>query len=156
MPHEFRVRRFVEFADTDAAGIMHFANYFRIMEAVEHAFVRSIGETVHEQVGDRMAGWPRVEVSCRYYSPLRFQDTVEVQMLVERKTDKAITYRFLFRKVDEAGSTEHSPVTARGCMTALYATNHNSERRMKAASMPPAFMSLIEVAPPEVLAREDA
>ncbi len=151
MPHEFRVRRIVEFADTDAAGIMHFANYFRIMEAVEHAFVRSIGETVHEQVGERMAGWPRVEVSCRYFAPFRFQDEMEVQLLVERKTDKAITYRFHFRRVGAKGLTDDSPVMARGTVTALFATNHLADGRLRAAPMPEAFMRLIEVAPSELL-----
>ncbi len=154
MPFEFRVRRLVEFADTDAAGIMHFANYLRIMEAVEHAFVRSIGETVHVQVGDKMTGWPRVEVACRYLAPLRFQDEMEVQLLVERKTDKAITYRFNFRKVDAKGSTASSPIVARGSVTALYATNHGPEGRLRAAPMPEAFMRLIEAAPPELLNAE--
>ncbi len=151
MPCEFRARRLVEFADTDAAGIMHFANYFRIMEAVEHAFIRSIGETVHVQVGDKMTGWPRVEVSCRYFAPFRFQDEMEVQLLVERKTDKAITYRFNFRKVDEGGSTASSPVVARGAVTALFATNHGPDGRLRAAPMPESFMRLIEAAPPDLL-----
>jgi len=151
MPHEFRIRRIVEFVDTDAAGIMHFANYFRVMEAVEHAFVRSIGETVHVQVGDKMAGWPRVEVSCRYFAPFRFQDQMEVQLLVERKTDKAITYRFNFRKVNAEGSTDASPIMASGSVTALFANNHAPDGRMRAAPMPEAFMRLIEVAPREVL-----
>jgi YbgC/YbaW family acyl-CoA thioester hydrolase len=156
MAYEFRVQRLVEFAETDAAGIMHFANYFRIMESVEHAFIRSLGQSVHEQDGHTMAGWPRVEVSCRYFAPVRFQDTVEVHLLVERKTDKAITYRFNFRKINKDGSTANAPITARGIVTAVYATNHTPDGRMRAAAMPEAFMSLIEVAPPEVLSREES
>lgn len=154
MHYEFRMRRLVEFADTDTAGIMHFANYFRFMEAVEHAFVRSLGETVHQQDGYRMSGWPRVEVACRYFAPVRFQDTVEVQLLVERKTDKAITYQFNFHKVNSDGTIEGMPVIARGRVTALYATNHTPDGRMRAASMPEAFVRLIEVAPPELLSQE--
>ncbi|MCC6908058.1 MAG: hypothetical protein IT430_08975 [Phycisphaerales bacterium] len=154
MHYEFRARRLVEFADTDTAGIMHFANYFRFMEAVEHAFIRTLGETVHEQDGHRMAGWPRVEVSCRYFAPVRFQDTVEVHLLVLRKTDKAITYGFVFRKVNMDGTLEGMPVTARGVVTALYATNHTPDGRMRAASMPEAFVRLIDTAPAELLIQE--
>ena len=48
MPYEFKMTRLVEFAETDMAGIMHFANYFRYMEVVEHAFFRSLGLSVHQ------------------------------------------------------------------------------------------------------------
>lgn len=156
MPYEFRAKRLVEFADTDAAGIMHFANYFRIMEAVEHAFIRSLGESVHEQDGRRMAGWPRIEVACRYFAPVRFQDTIEVRLLVERKTDKAITYRFIFRKADGGAASEASPVTARGTVTAIYATNDTPDGRLRASAMPEAFARLIEVAPAEILSKEES
>ena len=40
MPTEFTIKRRVQFSETDMAGIMHFANYFRLMEEVEHAFLR--------------------------------------------------------------------------------------------------------------------
>ncbi|MHC4993297.1 MAG: acyl-CoA thioesterase, partial [Planctomycetota bacterium] len=49
MPHDFKLLRTVEFFETDMAGIVHFSNYFRYMEATEHAFFRSFGATVHEQ-----------------------------------------------------------------------------------------------------------
>ena len=40
---EFKLTRRIEFAETDMAGIVHFANFFRMMEATEHAFFRSLG-----------------------------------------------------------------------------------------------------------------
>ena len=43
MAHAFTMQRRVEFAETDMAGILHFSNYFRFMESVEHAFFRSLG-----------------------------------------------------------------------------------------------------------------
>ena len=36
-------KRRVEFAETDMAGQVHFSNFFRYMEAAEHAFFRSLG-----------------------------------------------------------------------------------------------------------------
>jgi len=70
----------VEFADTDMAGIAHFANYFRWMEEVEHAFFRSLGLSVamrHEHIE---IGWPRVKSSFEFHKPLRFEDDFEVQI----------------------------------------------------------------------------
>ena len=47
MPHEFKTTRRIEFAETDLAGIVHFSNFFRMMEAAEHAFFRSLGFSIH-------------------------------------------------------------------------------------------------------------
>ena len=44
MPYEFKLTRRIEFAETDMAGIVHFSNFFRMMEATEHAFFRSLGD----------------------------------------------------------------------------------------------------------------
>ena len=46
MPAPFRTTRRVEFADTDMAGIVHFANFFRYMEAAEVEFLRARGLSV--------------------------------------------------------------------------------------------------------------
>jgi acyl-CoA thioester hydrolase len=51
MTYEFKLVRRVEFYETDMAGIVHFANFFRFMEACEHAFVRSLGTVVHPGEG---------------------------------------------------------------------------------------------------------
>ena len=40
MACEHRLQRRVEFSETDAAGIVHFSNFFRYMEGAEHAFLR--------------------------------------------------------------------------------------------------------------------
>ncbi len=38
MAHEFRTTRRVAFSETDMAGIVHFANFFRFMEAAKVEF----------------------------------------------------------------------------------------------------------------------
>jgi len=35
MVYEFKLTRPVDFVETDMAGIMHFSNFFRFMEATE-------------------------------------------------------------------------------------------------------------------------
>ncbi len=42
----FRTSRRIEFADTDMAGLVHFANFFRFMEAAEVEFLGSRGLSV--------------------------------------------------------------------------------------------------------------
>ena len=69
---EFKLIRQVEFAETDLAGIMHYSNFFRFMEAAEHAFFRSLGFSIHEVDQYENIGWPRVHATCNFSHPLRF------------------------------------------------------------------------------------
>ena len=100
MAHEFKLKRRVEFADTDMAGIAHFSNFFRWMEATEHAFFRSLGFTLHENDSDGMHGWTRVHADCDYKRPLRYPDEFEVRLLVRGKCESSIEYAFAFMQAD--------------------------------------------------------
>ena len=63
MPTPFHTSRFVEFSDTDMAGIMHFSAFFRYMEAAEHELLRSLGFSVYSEIDgdvDQLSrAWPR-------------------------------------------------------------------------------------------------
>lgn len=143
MPYEFRMTHRVQFAETDMAGIMHFANFFRMMEATEHAFFRSLGYSIHMEFEGQKVGWPRVHASCDYRSPLRFEDEVEVRLRVIEKRSKALSYEFVFQKVGDSASVE----VARGRITAVCVSLDPIEGRMRAVPIPEALAQLIEVAP---------
>ena len=96
MPKEFTITRRVQFAETDVAGIMHFANYFLWMEEVEHAFFRSLGLSIVQPHADGLMSWPRVRVGCEYFGPVRFEDQVEVRMVITDVSEKSITYEAIF------------------------------------------------------------
>jgi len=69
----------VSWVDTDAAGIVHFSNYFKYFEKAEEELYRILNfnfESVAEKYGIIL---PRVEAWCRYKSPLRFNDPVEIE-----------------------------------------------------------------------------
>src|SRR5205085_7281455 len=100
MAYEFRAKRMVEFSDTDMAGIMHFSNFFRFMETAEHGFFRSLGLSVIMNGFDPPLGLPRVHASCDYKAPLRFEDLVEIRLLVQQKKAKALGYQFRFVKLN--------------------------------------------------------
>jgi YbgC/YbaW family acyl-CoA thioester hydrolase len=94
-PHfHFRHCRAVEFSDTDLAGIMHFANFFRFVESAEHAFFRSLGFRVHTTDGKLQEGWPRLEVSCTYRKPARFEQVLEICLRIEEVRTSSLRYTF--------------------------------------------------------------
>ena len=93
MENAFVHRRLVQFADTDLAGIVHFARYALYMEEAEHAFLRGRGLSVHQPRPDGLLCWPRVHASCDFRSPARFEQTLDIAVTVEL-SEKSATYRF--------------------------------------------------------------
>jgi acyl-CoA thioester hydrolase len=92
----FRTTRRIEFADTDMAGIVHFANFFRFMEAAEVEFLRSRGLSVALPWEGQKLGFPRVSASCDYVSPARFEDVLDVTVTLHKIGRKSVTYAFEF------------------------------------------------------------
>ena len=112
MSFEFKITRRVEFFETDMAGIVHFSNYFRMMEAAEHAFFRSLGFSIHETDNGATIGWPRVNVSCDYRAPLKFEDEVEIHLIVSEVRSRSIRYQFIFRKTADGSEIAIGTIAA--------------------------------------------
>lgn len=141
MPSEFRTTRRVEFADTDMAGIAHFANFFRWMEEVEHEFFRSLGHSVH--VGDSH-GFVRAHASCDYSRPARYEDVLDVRLVVEKKAEKALHYRFEFGAPAADGST--NPPLAVGRLEVVCVTRDEPGGPLRATPIPSTVADQIQVA----------
>ena len=92
--HEIRSHRRVEFADTDAGGIVHFARFFVFMETAEHELLRSVGVEGHATHDGRTIGWPRVAASCSYRSPARYGDELDIVVSIRHKGRSSMTYGF--------------------------------------------------------------
>ncbi len=148
--HRFLYTDRVQFADTDMAGIMHFANFFRYLERAEHAFFRSIGLSVVERVeqvpdGERV-GWPRVHASCDFHAPLVFEDEVEIEILIEEVRSKSIRYFFRVRKDD-------GTLCAEGRIAVVCVRRDPVTKKMKGVEIPERIRIKIEAAPEEILKR---
>ena len=144
MAHQFRTRRRVEFAETDMAGILHFSNYFRYMEAAEHAFFRSLGHRVHTEGPDGAIGFARRHAECSYHEPLRYEDEVELHVLVREKRRRALVYEVVFRRVEADGSAVTE--VARGRMVTVCIALRG-QGVLEAVPIPAAIDALLDVAP---------
>lgn len=142
MPYEFQITRRVEFSETDLAGIMHFANFFRFMESAEHAFFRSMGFSVARPGADQEVCLPRVHAECDYAVPLRFEDEVLVHLLVERKGRRSLTYQFRFRRLNGPCPED----VAVGRLTVV-SVERQSDGSMKAVPLPKVIANTIQEAP---------
>lgn len=136
----FTHRRLVEFADTDLAGIMHFANFFRFVESAEHAYFRSLGFRVHTSNGSDHQGWPRIEVSCKYHRPARFEQTLEICLRIEELRTTSLRYSFWIFIADEA---DRSPVATGSC-SIIHVALDTKAHAIRKAPIPPALRTQLE------------
>ena len=144
MPSEFSITRTVEFSETDMAGVMHFANFFYWMESCEAAFYRSLKLPLISFVPGSVVGWPRVAVSCQYKAPLRFNDVVQVRLLVKEVRTKAVIFVFQFRKLHDG--KPQPEIMAQGEVAAVCVTA-GTEGVMAAQPIPAEVRAKLEVAP---------
>lgn len=96
MSQQFTTERRVEFCETDAAGIAHFATFFVYMEQAEHALLRHLGLSVVSHEGGETVSWPRVRAECSYRHPVRFEEVLQVRVRVDQLGRRSVTYGFEF------------------------------------------------------------
>jgi 4-hydroxybenzoyl-CoA thioesterase/acyl-CoA thioester hydrolase len=114
MPAAFVTSRRVEFCDTDASGMMHFAAFFRLMEQAEHDLLRSVGLSVVSHDGAGTISWPRVAAKCEFKSPARFDEVIQVEVRIVRLGKRSITYGHrLLRDGQELATGEITAVCCR-------------------------------------------
>lgn len=142
MASEFKATRRVEFSETDMAGIVHFSNFFRYMETVEHAFWRSLGTSVVMTQFDPPLGLPRVHAACDYRRPLRFEDTVELHLRVVEKRARSLVFEIRFSRV-EPGPREEVAVGK----LIVACVQKNADGSLQAVPLPEALAAQIEVSP---------
>ena len=92
-------------------------------------------------------GWPRVHAECDYRQPLRFEDEVEIHLLIREKKTKSLSYVIKFRKLNGPAPVE----VARGSLTVVCVTKQ-ADGKFSAANIPRDFADQIQVAPAELLA----
>jgi YbgC/YbaW family acyl-CoA thioester hydrolase len=125
MPSELRLTRRVRFSETDAAGLVHFSNFFRYFEDAEHELWRAAGLSIHPE--DSAIGWPRVSATCDFHRPLRFEQEFEVTVRIAEMTRRVIAYT---GEITRAGERIASGTWKIACVSRL------PDGTMKSAQIP--------------------
>jgi acyl-CoA thioester hydrolase len=136
---EYKLKRRVNFYETDAAGIVHFSWFFRYMEEAEHALWREAGLSIHN--GEANIGFPRVAASFDYHRPLRFEDEFEVWLRVAAITKKTIRYACMLTP-----SSGDLRKIATGSLT-IACVRRQADETMTAIDIPGEIAARFQVAP---------
>lgn len=141
----FRVNVRVHWADTDAAGIVWFGNFFRFFEEAEDELFRALGRTRMELIRDFGILMPRLEVSCRFRSPARAEEVLSVGIALQEITDRRIRYQF------EINELSLQRLVCEG----TYRVACVSADTFKSRDFPPAMRSLLNRLP-ELIAEQNS
>ncbi len=88
--HEFDVR--VTYADTDKAGIIYYANYYRYLEQGRTELLRSLGVRYRDLEVQRKLFLPAVESGCKYLAPSRYDDLLTVRTWIAELGRASVTF----------------------------------------------------------------
>jgi 4-hydroxybenzoyl-CoA thioesterase len=90
--HEMPVR----FADVDHAGIVYYPVFFHYFHlAFEELFRQRIGARAYVELLERdRIGFPTVSAQCEYRAPLKFGDSVRVEIALERFGKTSVTFDY--------------------------------------------------------------
>ena len=75
-PFEWPVRVYYE--DTDAQGVVYYANYFRFMERARTEWLRSLGVDMVRLADEERRIFVVAEVQARFLSPARLNDELTI------------------------------------------------------------------------------
>ena len=134
MISRYKLRRRVQFYETDAAGIVHFSWFYRYMEEAEHALWRKAGLSIERNNSE--LGFPRLSASFDFHQPLKFEDEFEVDLAISKITKKTIRYNVHIIK----GKT----LIATGSMV-IACVQRFPDKPMKAVQIPDDIIELFQV-----------
>ena len=102
-PHQpsFSIPVRVYYEDTDAGGVVYYANYLRFFERCRTEWMRSAGYGQAQLAAEAGIGFVARKASCEYLKPARLDDLIEVGLSVEKLTRVRVVFRQSVRRGDE-------------------------------------------------------
>ena len=97
----FMYKRRIAFHETDAAGVVYFANFFHLAEEAETHAIASLNCIVTRD----SYLYPRVHVEADYLAPLHFFDVVAVHCNIDKIGSSSIHWKFKIHGPSELCAT---------------------------------------------------
>jgi acyl-CoA thioester hydrolase len=99
MPASIELQRRLRWADSDAAGRLHFPRIFEIVEEAESELVRRIGWPMNRSMG---YDFPRVNINCNFKRVLELDAPFKIRLTAGKLGRSSIRYDYqVFDGADE-------------------------------------------------------
>jgi YbgC/YbaW family acyl-CoA thioester hydrolase len=95
-PRRFTCREHVRWSDVDAAGLIRWSAYTRLMELAETVYFRALGFT-YERVFNELEIWlPRTQAHLGFHRPVLLDDDLTIEVHVGRLGGSSVQLDFRF------------------------------------------------------------
>ena len=100
-PNAFAIPVRVYYEDTDAGGVVYYANYLKFFERCRTEWMRQIGHDQSQLASDAGIVFVARKSGCEYLKPARLDDLLTVGLEVERLTRVRVVFRHHVRRGDD-------------------------------------------------------
>ena len=138
-PNAFTIPVRIYYEDTDAGGVVYYANYLKFFERCRTEWLRSVGQDQSELLRDAGVGFMVRSVDVDYLKPARLDDELVIGLEVEKLGRAQITFRQHARRANpEAKDGWEELVTGVVHIACVNLT------QMKATAIPPLLRNKLE------------
>ncbi len=114
----------VIYADTDAAGVVYYGNYFRFFEIGRTEFLRELTGISYKEIENGGILLPVTESYCRYKASARYDDLLEISTSIVKLSKVSISFAHEIRNLKNGqllatGYTRHASINRQGKISAL-------------------------------------
>jgi acyl-CoA thioester hydrolase len=106
----------VYWEDTDAGGIVYYANYLRFLERARTDWLSSLGIDQAALLHDERLQFAVVEAHVRYHRPARYGDQLQVSVMLEECRGASVVMRQEVRRGTMDGELLVSATVRAACL----------------------------------------
>jgi acyl-CoA thioester hydrolase len=108
----------VSYGETDAMGVVYYANYLHLFERGRSELIRNLGFS-YSVVEERGIFLPVREATCRYLAPARYDDVIHIRTGLAGQSRASLNFVYEITDGERAqvltrGTTQHAVVNAQG------------------------------------------
>ncbi|WUR14966.1 tol-pal system-associated acyl-CoA thioesterase [[Empedobacter] haloabium] len=93
MPSEFTWEVRVYYEDTDAGGIVYYANYLKFFERARTEWLRAVGIGQQVLLAEHDAMFVVKNVSADYHAPAKLDDVLNLTLTIEKLGRASVVFR---------------------------------------------------------------
>ena len=105
-PNAFSIPIRIYYEDTDAGGVVYYANYLKFLERCRTEWLRAIGHEQADLLREPGIAFVVRSVALEYLKPARLDDLLTVSLEVERITKSQIFFAQHIRRATPDGDEE--------------------------------------------------
>mgnify|MGYP003543072263 FL=1 len=92
-PNAFSIPVRVYYEDTDAGGVVYYANYLKFFERCRTEWMRQVGHDQSQLAADPGSAVMARKAMCEYLKPARLDDQLTIGLEVEKLTRVRVVFR---------------------------------------------------------------